>query len=174
MRRGRVAPRVIALGVVGLVVLSISAVGVWLGLHMSGERWGRPALARDASVSPRNVTAPLDAAPPPDLRRGADRDAGVGPDAVRRRVRLKKRPAPAAAKLMVVTVSGGTVLWSEVYVDGKKRGQTPCPVSLAPGLHAVEVRRPGYLPRSTRVVLRPGQEKTLRLELKALTRGSDR
>jgi serine/threonine-protein kinase len=169
VRRRGVAARVTALGVVGLVVVVISAVGVWLGLHVSAERWGRSAGTRDAGAVSRAVTAPLDSASPMELPRGMDRgarDAGSARDAARHRVRLKKRAVASPARLFVVTQIDKKLAWSYLYVDGKMRGQTALRVTLSPGSHTVEVRRPGYRSQSSLVVLRSGQERTLRLELK--------
>ncbi|MCA9670957.1 MAG: PEGA domain-containing protein, partial [Myxococcales bacterium] len=61
--------------------------------------------------------------------------------------------------------SGGESVWATVYVDGKKIGESPTSVTLAPGRHRVEIKRPGYKPLRRTVTVRGGRTQPLVLPL---------
>ena len=84
-------------------------------------------------------------------------------------LRLQRRQQAARlsspATLRVVTKHAGESIWAEVLVDGRRVGESALVVKLPPGRHRIRVQRPGYRPTSKTVVLRPGQTRTLVLEL---------
>ena len=94
------------------------------------------------SPSPRAVVVPP--APPPSL--------AIAPPVTAPPVTAA--PAPVGNGLLQVVVKP----WGEVVVDGRAIGTTPLDrVSLAAGVHALEVRHPLYEPWEARVTVRPGQ-----------------
>jgi serine/threonine-protein kinase len=74
----------------------------------------------------------------------------------------RKRPR---AMLQVMTVSGGSAMWANVYLDGKKIGQSPLSLSVQAGTHLLEVKRKGFRSSKKKVRLLPGRRKTVSLEL---------
>ncbi len=86
--------------------------------------------------------------------------ASLVPAAAGRRPRARPKRGRLAVQC---NVEGATVL-----VDGREVGRTPLskPISgLAPGRHAVGVRKPGYLPVDEVVRVRPGKTATLEVLL---------
>ncbi|MCC6746565.1 MAG: protein kinase [Deltaproteobacteria bacterium] len=110
------------------------------------------------------------------LRQRGSRDGG-SPSAARGRPvrrdlpgerRSKSSVAPPTsglAHLRVVTLSGGLPLWAEVFVGGRRVGESPVDARLPGGSYEVSVKRTGYRARPRRVTLRPGQRRTLVFDL---------
>lgn len=69
--------------------------------------------------------------------------------------------APNAARLLMA-VSGG---WGRVSIDGQDAGVTPLDIEVIPGRHRVTVRAPNGRTRTLTVLLRPGERRTLMLDL---------
>jgi serine/threonine-protein kinase len=105
-------------------------------------------------------------------RRAWRRAIRAGDKPVRLLARLSKAlrtnyRAVKYAQLKVGTLSQGKPLWADVYLDGKKRGQSPLLLrKVRAGSHVVEIRRAGFQGISRRIYLRPGQRRTLLLNLK--------
>ena len=78
--------------------------------------------------------------------------------------RVVRRPV-AMAELQVVTVQTGRPLWADVYLDGRKIGQSPLSVKVKAGPHLLSVRRRGFDGQSKRVHLVGGKRLSVRLEL---------
>ena len=61
--------------------------------------------------------------------------------------------------LEVFTTSGDQSLWADIYLDGKRVGQSPLMLRrVTPGTHRVEVRRRGFRSQIKTVTLGPGQK----------------
>ena len=56
-----------------------------------------------------------------------------------------------------------------VYINGVLRGSTKLTVSLSPGTHRVELRKPGYKSVYADITLKPGEQRTVKAELKRKT-----
>ena len=66
-----------------------------------------------------------------------------------------------------MTVAEDKPLWADVVIDGSPAGQTPVTVPLSPGkAHRVVMRRDGFRSATRRVVLKPGQKRTLVVTLR--------
>jgi hypothetical protein len=65
----------------------------------------------------------------------------------------KNAPAKATAVLLIVP-------WGEVYVDGQKRGISPPlkSISLAPGMHTVEIRNSNLPVHLEKIEAKPGAQ----------------
>jgi serine/threonine protein kinase len=68
-------------------------------------------------------------------------------------------PEPAPAAVADGSVTLGIAPWGEIVVDGKSRGVSPplTRLTLAPGVHTVEVRNGSAPPFISRIDLQPGQ-----------------
>lgn len=178
----------------GLVLIPAAVlvgVGLWLGLRLAGPQPLPVAPeAEPAPIGSAPVAQPLAAGLGPTKdsgpRRGAQRAApGVPasqptaePSPTMQITKLKPpvRPPAAAvrpgarrsrpARLRVVTLAEGKLLWADLFVDGVRVGQTPVTLDrLQPGPHQLEARRQGYPSAASRVTLRPGTETKVVLEL---------
>lgn len=81
------------------------------------------------------------------------------------RTRLEFDLVPEAAQLAHVTVAT-RVPGADVFVDGERVGRTPLPASLtlAPGTHRIELRRPGYAVAARTVTLGAGSSGRVELD----------
>ena len=83
---------------------------------------------------------------------------------------VRRRPDQAAtldarlAALLVEVRIQGTPADAEVFVNGESRGKAPVSVSLPASRHRLEVRREGYNPFATDLVLAPGIARTHRFQ----------
>ena len=57
----------------------------------------------------------------------------------------------------------------EVYINGKLKGSTKLTVTLEPGTYRVELHKTGYKSVYTNITLKPGEQKTVKAELKRKT-----
>ena len=57
----------------------------------------------------------------------------------------------------------------EVYINGKLKGSTKLTVTLEPGTYRVELRKTGYKSVYANITLKPGEQKTVKAELKRKT-----
>jgi hypothetical protein len=160
-----------ALLVVGAVLVLVGAglvVGVWVrrgdgpGQVASPDAAVRASLAPDAARHEAHPDARADLRVRTDLwSRGAvDLRA------------LEVRPTPIAgsdrrpSSLWVLARIAGRVVWADIYVDGKRVGQSPLRIPrLPPGGHLVEARRDGYSAAARRARLKAGQELKVFLDL---------
>jgi serine/threonine protein kinase len=118
----------------------------------------------------RDVSASLDA-------QLAHPEAAAGPRAAdRRRPRRQTKRSPhrrsrlargqGSLVIQSTSASDGRYLWADVFLDGKRVGQTTLKLkAVASGAHHVRLSRPGYRSVERRVRLRPGQELQLSFEL---------
>jgi hypothetical protein len=73
----------------------------------------------------------------------------------------------APATLSVATQSPDGVITAEIFLDGKRVGQSPLfKPGIEPGMHHVEARAQGWKPAAKRVRLLPGKETRVILVLK--------
>ena len=143
--------RRLVFGALGLAVAAAAAVALTLTLGGSPPPAGSPAVA-DAAVA-----AVVDAAPAPRARSGDLGTAGdlsVRPDLRRRKHRRHPRPR---GRLMFSTEPR----WSTVWIDGKRRGNTPLHLSLPAGRHRIVAQPLGKGKRYT-VTVRIAPGKTAR------------
>lgn len=87
--------------------------------------------------------------------------------AVTRELAASLREPLAAARMGTVTVSSSPA-GAEVRVDGEPAGTTPVELRLAPGEHAIVLRRPGYASAERRVVVEARGTAAVALELAPL------
>jgi len=108
-----------------------------------------PAATRESAAPDAGGQAPVQRALPPSL------DATVAP------------PRPAApASLQVAALSDGEPVLAEVYLDGRRRGQTPLLLRrIGPGRHVVMARGQGHRKAKKTVLLRPGKKVSIILVL---------
>jgi hypothetical protein len=181
LRRRRTA-WLVAGATMGVVVVAVGGLGLWLGLRL--VRPDSPPVVTPGG-SPAGLGADLaplgqdhDAAP---ATVSADASAG-GLDHERVRLRTKPPTPPPKRRrrpgglhvvtrrhggLHVITRSDGQLAWADVYVDGRKVGQSPQQLDRLPaGVHRVEVRRPGFRPRVRKVRVLPGRTVKVILDLK--------
>lgn len=125
-----------------------------------------------APRSPRAAGAPASAtAAPRATGRSADAHPPIRSRRHRRhsRRRAPRRPArhraAKRARLQLMSTVDGQALWADVYVDGRKIGQTPLVAGLKPGRHRVSVVRRGFRREQRIVRLRPGQRLRLHVGL---------
>jgi serine/threonine-protein kinase len=122
-----------------------------------------PEQARDAAAAPVRDARPDLAHPAPRLADAATRQR---PDRRRRPHRAAAATNQVPARLTVHTALRGTTHWARVTLDGKYLGETPIVNHvLAPGRHTLRIARPGLRSRTLKVTLRPGEQRTLRLDL---------
>lgn len=75
--------------------------------------------------------------------------------------RVRKELAAVEARITWVRVESKKV--GIVFVDGKRKGETPIRVPLNPGQRSIEVRRSGAKPASTLFTTRGGEDRTIEL-----------
>jgi hypothetical protein len=78
------------------------------------------------------------------------------------RVEMQLRAIPRTGKVRVTASVPGT----RIFVDGSDRGPSPLELELDVGGHQLEARAEGYEPYVSELMLAPGQERNLDLELR--------
>lgn len=137
----------------GVSVLALAIVGAALMLRL-----GRSGGGDEVDSSPQPVAAaksrPVAAAKSPQA---SAKDAAK--DVSKESPKEPPRNAPAKA-----TVSLLIVPWGEVYVDGQKRGVSPPlkSLSLAPGMHTVEIRNSQFPIHVEKIDAKPGAQIKIR------------
>ena len=98
---------------------------------------------------------------------------------LRRREHARERPrgdrgAPAGPPKSYLALEGLELVMARVLVDGEHRAMTPIkrPLVVKPGRLRITVEADGYLPWSRYVTVKPGQEATVRVALRARPRRS--
>ncbi|MBW2507770.1 MAG: protein kinase [Deltaproteobacteria bacterium] len=108
-------------------------------------------------------TARTEAAPEPNADPEGGPAAAAGPKPVPKTTDRRKTATSATlvpAKLTVIAIP-----WGNVWIDGKPAGNSPLKdVAISPGRHEISVGR-GSPTKSETVRLKPGQRKTIRLDL---------
>jgi len=165
---GRRRGAVWLLPVAGLFVVGAGlAVGIWV--RSGGSATDRAASAQDAA--PPAAVAPLDGARPGRERSHDAASARLDRPLIAARADLRAQPPVAVDRrpgsLWVLARLGGRVVWADIYVDGKRVGQSPLRVPRVPSgvSPQVEARREGYPAVARRARLKPGQELKLFLDL---------
>ncbi len=148
------------IGKTPLKVLTPPGSSLFFLVKMEGYRdWRKNVPAGDGEIRLEAVLQKV-----PGSRPGLPPDTAPAPAAVRKR---SPRPRAAFGRLRVGTMHRGAPQWANVYLDGKKMGQTPLVLNaVRAGRHRVEARRPGFLPASKQVVIRPGKLAAVLLELR--------
>jgi len=176
-------PRVLWPVLLGAFVALVLVAGaaLWQGGHGEDTSAPRPAVKRALSSShvavrslEKKPVTPPEKKPvtPPEKKPVTSPAVPPGPRAAAKRTQSKPpraRPTrpPRKATLVVTTLSEGEMAWANVWVDGKKVGQTPLERKYPPGRHLVRVHRKGYRPVTRKVDLKPGRREGLVLELTA-------
>ena len=130
------------------------------------------ALAARALPASRPTTTGPAPAPAPASQPAARETAASQPAAEPEPPAVEPPTAPAgptrgAGSLRVVSLYQRSAAWADVFVDRKKRGQTPLLLArIAPGAHVIEVRREGFRAARKQVVVTPGGTTMVRLELR--------
>jgi hypothetical protein len=78
----------------------------------------------------------------------------------------KRAPAGRPGRLAVVARHAGRAVPAAVFVDGKRSGQAPVVVNVAPGRHVIELRRPGHVTARVKVKVTPGRLTRVAVTLK--------
>jgi serine/threonine-protein kinase len=111
------------------------------------------ASARTPASQPVAATSqPASLPADPDAAEGA-REATVEPG------------RPRGGSLRVIALHERSATWADVYLDRKKRGQTPLVARVAAGEHVIELRRAGYRTTRSTITIAPGHTTTVRLAL---------
>ncbi|MDA8256983.1 MAG: hypothetical protein M0Z99_15375 [Betaproteobacteria bacterium] len=129
----------------GVSVLALTIVGTALMLRL-----GRSGGGEEADNPPRPVVAAK--SPPVAAAKSPQASPKESP---------KEPPQLAPAK---ATVSLLIVPWGEVWVDGQKRGVSPPlkSLSLAPGMHTVEIRNSKFPVHQEKIDAKPGAQIKIR------------
>lgn len=125
----------------GVSVLALAIVGAALTLRL-----GRSGGGEEADSPPRPVAA---AKSPQASPKDAPKEPPQEPPRV--------APAKATVSLLIVP-------WGEVWVDGQKRGVSPPlkSLSLAPGMHTVEIRNSKFPVHQEKIDAKPGTQIKIR------------
>ncbi len=120
----------------------------------AGATSGDPVAIAKAAVTSLAVTTTADAGP-------VDGEASDAPAVGTAKVsssprRPQRKPALRPRTVNVVTVAGGEFVVTEVYVDGRRAGETPMQLELTPGSHTFEVNGPDGWRRVTKRIPRSG------------------
>jgi len=173
-RRARTATALVVLS----TAIAVAGLGIWLGLRLvsppdpSGPAATGLAPTLDVGASRRVVAAnssqrstPADSGAVQRVRLRTRQDASTPERDLpgRRSHPSHRRPRPG--ELSVVTRSAGALLWAEVYVDGKKLGQSPVKKRLPEGSHLLVVQRPGFRSIKQRVRVKSGRTAKIVLDL---------
>jgi len=139
-----------------LFLVAAGALGTWLAMDGQSKSSGA-----DAAPQARTTPTP-DIAPrlPPAAPDGAtaEADARVGRDATVRRPRRRSKRHKVARGVLHINTSP---VWSEIWIDGRKRGTTPAQIRLPAGRHRVMLRARGRgRPVRLSVRILPGQTTT--------------
>jgi serine/threonine-protein kinase len=188
---GRLARIGIALGVVALVGFGTIALWPSPPVRPASPPAGPPASHPATSPGP-SATRPAASAGPsaarlatsagPSATRGTTPDpevagpssrpaAPVAPSAETETETAGSMPparprARRAGSLRVIALSERSATWADVYLDQRRRGQTPLLLArVAAGPHLIELRRAGYRVARKQVEVAPGSTATLRFEL---------
>jgi hypothetical protein len=116
---------------------------------------GTTPLAGPIEVESGKATIEIDAEGFEPYRRDVDLTGGA-------LVALEAQLSPRATSA-VLRVSS-TAASATVLVDGKPAGNAPVEIVIAPGSHAIAVRREGYEDVESTVVIQPGEHKDVTLE----------
>ncbi len=177
-RRGAVLLAAVLL--VASVVIVFATALLPYGGERSGQRDPDQGASPNSGIDGRRSAPPADAAV--TLRLGRRPDAGGKDPGAAARPRLPRRPRAAKVRrprrqprrvghgtISVQTISAdGRPLWADLYLDGRKVGQTALTVErVAAGRHLVEVRRRGFRPVSRTVRVKPGRRLRVQLPMRA-------
>jgi serine/threonine-protein kinase len=171
----------VVLAAIGASALALVTLVVYLIIAFTGSRGPasaelHPASARPDGEAPAGDIADPDmipvATPPPDpdARPADSRSPDRGPatkiaEDLGARPTRPRKPRPRSSRLVVGTLLKNRPTWADVYLDGKKVGQTPLVLKrVTPGRHWLEVRR-GAFKRVQIVFLRPGRTETVSIRL---------
>jgi hypothetical protein len=152
-RSRRRRPMVLVL-LAALFLVAAGAVGTWLALNEPARSGGA-----DASPPARPDVALLSPPAPPDstMARADASPPRADAKAPRRR---RRRPKPHRVARGVLHINTSPV-WSEIWIDGRRRGTTPAQIRLQAGRHRVMLRARGRgRPVRLRVRILPGQTTT--------------
>jgi flagellar motor protein MotB len=133
-----------------------------LSVRLSGKRDYALALAV-LGEGDATVAAPSDVCKACSLDQVATRIDALVQQATAE-LAAKEPPSPPAAVEVSVT---SVPLGARVRIDGEERGLTPQTLALPPGEHTVLVDKPGFLEREQEIVVEPGAEQALEIELVA-------
>ena len=130
----------------------------WSKTVLPGEEEARVVAALQVVPATRPERVTVVVAPGPATRKPVIRAPAAG----------KPRPvARPTGKLRVGTLHGGAPLWADIYVDGKRVGQSPLLLRrVVAGAHRVEARRKGFRAVSKQIVVRRGKQAAVLLELR--------
>lgn len=91
-------------------------------------------------------------------------DAGVVAEPEVRVPPTKKRAGPS--RVSFVALVNGTSSFADLFVDGKRRGETPLQLELSAGKHVVRLTRAGFLPEERVLQLGAGRSERVVVELR--------
>lgn len=152
--------------------LLLASLVIFLALYLGDSRPTRtPAVAPRRPDGPVTRAQPQDVGPPPsDLAATrvptgvASPEVVVSPDAGPS-PRVVPRPRLRPATLKVAAARGRKPVLANIYLDGRRVGQSPAVLRrLRPGRHVVEARRYGLSSRKV-IEARPGQKMSVVLQL---------
>jgi len=93
----------------------------------------------------------------------------VAPTPARRPPSPKPKPAAPVStepvKVSVVSRISGKSSYAELFVDGRRVGETPTMVELTPGAHRIRLVRDGYQTYEERVDFAPGRNERVAVDL---------
>jgi len=153
-------------GAAAATLVALGAIITYVSLPSRASEHGAAADNRASTpLSGAGATAGRDG--------GADSLAVAAPEVVdagrrtHKRAHRPHRPSKRGYLTVQSKSADGRYLWANVYVDGRKIGQTPILGKLFPaGKHEVQLRRRGYRTVTRRVVLKPGEREVVSLVLR--------
>jgi serine/threonine-protein kinase len=162
---------------------AVAGLGIVAGVRLLGGREAGPparqaANPRDPAPAPAGPRPPppgaARSAPPPDPGEPVAVGPATAPDvaaphesphrsrparAARRRAAPRPAATPTTGTVNVVTMHEGQALWAHVYLDGRKRGQTPLLLKdVATGPHTIKVQRAGIGAKTRQVTVSAGRQ----------------
>lgn len=124
-------------------------------IGLAYERLGRDG---DAALAFERCIEELLAAPKMDRRLYGDAKQHLADARLREAGRKPAVPRPGAFEFR--GTAGG-----QIFIDGAARGDVPTRVELAPGPHAIEIRKAGFVSYQSRLPLGEGESRTVTVEL---------